>query len=47
MILLFSLFKGLMNMTGAPGENFRDTDMEKLVVDAYSMAKKPLHRFFD
>ena len=43
-ILLFSLFKGLLNMTGQSSIELKDTAMEKLVVEAYKMAKKPLHR---
>ena len=44
-ILLHSVLTGLLCMSGAPSDIvIKDTDMEKLVVDAYKMAKKPLHR---
>lgn len=44
MILLFSLTKGLLNVCGEKDVIPKDGDMEKLVVEAYKLAKKPLHR---
>jgi Ca2+-binding EF-hand superfamily protein len=43
-VMLYSLFTGLLCVTGFREISIKDTDMEKLAVDAYKLAKKDPHR---